>query len=108
MIKKVYLFILLSFPIAGFAATEEDIDKLTTYAVLLGRASACSIDVGGPAKQVGAWLDRKFPPGSDDQQRYLPIFIAGMTHHAKQQKNGQSPDTCDDMRRVISTTPWPK
>lgn len=108
MIQKAILFTALCFSSFSFAAQEEDIDKLTTYAVLLGRASACNIDVTGPAKQVGAWLDRTFPRGSEDQQIYLPIFMAGMTHHAKEQKNGKSPDTCADLKRTISKTPWPR
>jgi hypothetical protein len=52
-------------------------------------------------------MDRVFPPGSKDQQIYLPIFVWGMTHHAREQAAGRSPDSCAEMRRQVRTFPWP-
>lgn len=89
------------------AATEAEIDHMTTYAVILGRATGCGIDVTSESARVGKWMDRVFPPGSRDQQIYLPIFIQGMSHHAREQAAGRSPDSCAEMRRQVRTFPWP-
>ena len=44
-------------------ASESDIDKLTTYAVMLGRGTACGADVESASRKVGRWMDQRFPPG---------------------------------------------
>ena len=86
---------------------KNDIDKLTSYAVILGRACACGIDVGSASRKVGAWIDKKFPPGSSDQMFYLNLFMKGMEHHAKQQSVGNSPDTCSQVRSAFYGMQWP-
>jgi hypothetical protein len=89
------------------SATAQDINKLTTYAVILGRAIACGADVGSASGKVGRWMDRVFPPGSADQKTYLPIFMGGTRYHAEQQKLGKSPDNCSSVLRTFSSFPWP-
>ena len=93
-------------PVAN-AASSADIDQLTTYAVVLGRAAACGANIDDPSRRVGRWMDKVFPPGSSDQKKYLPIFMAGMAHHAQQQKEGKSPDTCTVVLRSLNGFPWP-
>ncbi len=92
---------------SALAATNADIDRMTTYAVILGRAAGCGIDTSIESARVGRWMDRKFPPGSQDQLTYLPVFVQGMTYHAKMQSSGSSPDSCAEIRRQIRTFPWP-
>lgn len=89
------------------AVTDTDIDKLTTYAVLIGRAIAYGTDTSYASSRAGAWMDKKFLPGSKDQQIYLPIFVAGVKHHAEQQKNGNSPDSCSTVSHQFSLVNWP-
>jgi len=89
------------------AATDVDIDKLTTYAVVIGRAMACGVDTEPAMKDVGKWMDRRFPPGSSDQQIYLPIFSQGVQYHAQQQADGKSPDSCSSVRRTFTRMVWP-
>ena len=84
------------------AATDQDINKLTTYAVMLGRAIGCGIDTENEATSIGEWMDERFPPGSNDQQIYLPILMDGVKMHMEQQQNGQSPDSCDTVRTSFS------
>jgi len=93
-------------PVISHAATRADIDKLTTYAVMLGRATGCGIDTERAAGQVGAWMDKRFPPGSKDQQTYLPIFIEGWKMHAERQRSGRSPDTCSQVQREFESIKW--
>lgn len=89
------------------SATPQDIDKLTTYAVILGRAIGCGADVSSASRRVGLWMDKVFPPGSADQQTYLPIFIGGTRYHAEQQRLGKSPDSCSSTLQSFSGFPWP-
>lgn len=84
-----------------------DINALTTYAVIIGRAIACGVNTDYAMRRVGSWMDDKFPPGSADQKTYLPIFISGVKYHATQQKNGESPDTCSQVRSSFSKLSWP-
>lgn len=88
-------------------ATAQDINKLTTYAVILGRAISCGADVGSASQRVGRWMDRVFPPGSTDQKTYLPIFMEGTRYHAEQQKLGKGPDSCSSVLRTFSSFPGP-
>jgi len=98
----------LAMPIpSSNAATDADIDKLTTYAVVIGRAVACGVDIKPAMKDVGRWMDRRFPPGSSDQQTYLPIFSQGVQYHAQQQADGNSPDSCSSVRRTFDRMVWP-
>ena len=87
------------------AVTDSDVDALTTYAVLLGRASACGIDTNYESGRVGSWMDRNFT--GREKSVYLRIFMEGMYRHAKLQSEGKSPDTCSDVRRTIQNMPLP-
>lgn len=89
------------------AATDSDIDKLTSYAVVLGRSVACGLSIKEPMSRVGKWMDVHFPPGSDDQKIYLPIFLEGIKYHAQQQKSGKSPDSCIKVGQAFDGFPWP-
>ena len=90
-----------------FAATEEDVDKLTTYAVIVGRAIACGIDTENEMREIGAWMDKRFPPGSNDQSTYLIVFTHAVKLSAEMQRDGKSPDSCSKVRRLYSQMPWP-
>lgn len=114
--KKIISIAILSFSIfmgslfasvRTMAASEANIDRLTTYAVIIGRAVACGVDTGDAMQRVGAWMDNKFPPGSSDQKTYLPIFMNGVMYHADQQANGKSPDTCSQVTNAFRKTQWP-
>ncbi len=88
-------------------ASSKDIDRMTTYAVVLGRTVACGADITDASRRVGRWMDVKFPPGSQDQKTFLPIFIQGVEYHAQQQKEGKSPDSCAAVLRNFKSFPWP-
>jgi len=92
---------------SGMGASDSDIDRLTTYAVILGRAVACGAKIEEPMRLVGQWMDRIFPPGSRDQQIYLPIFTEGVVYHAQQQSEGKSPDSCSAVLNTFRSFPWP-
>ncbi len=100
---NILLVITLTAPTSVFSATDADIDKMTSYAVIIGRAAGCGIDTGDAMRRVGKWMDRRFPR----QGTYLVIFMAGVEQHAKQQAEGKSPDTCAQVKRSFRNTPWP-
>jgi hypothetical protein len=106
-IKSLFFTVSISLCSLTWAASASDIDKLTTYATVLGRASACGISDNNAASRVGRWLDRLFPPGSKDQLTYLPIFLSGMQYAAEQQNSGKSPDNCAAVVRAFESMPWP-
>ena len=61
---KIILFI-LTFIVCGYnfsySATNSDIEKMTAYAVILGRGSACSADnIENYSRRVGRWIDNTF------------------------------------------------
>ena len=89
------------------AASADDINKLTTYSTILGRAIACGANTESASVRIGRWMDKQFPPGSADQRTYLPIFVAGVRYAATEQKSGRSPDTCDQVMRAFDGFPWP-
>lgn len=83
------------------------IDRVSTYAVLIGRGAACGVNTKGYAGRVGSWVDRVAPPGSSAQQTLLSQLMQGSYYHAQQQASGQSPDSCDTVARAISNFGWP-
>ena len=92
-----------------YSASEESklTEKMAIYATILGRATACGMDVSIESKKVGTWMDRVFPPGTAEQQRNLPIFVMGLKYHMNQQLKGKSLDSCPQVRRVYNSFLWP-
>lgn len=84
-----------------------DIDRLTTYGTILGRAIGCGLDVNPEMRRVGKWMDKRFPPGTQRQKIYLPIFMETVKRSAIQQRNGNSPDSCGAVRDMVQKFPWP-
>jgi hypothetical protein len=94
-------------PVQTLAASEDDIDRLTTYAAIIGRAVACGVNTENALRRVDAWIDKRFPPGSSDQKKYLPIYINAVQYHADQQASGKSPDTCSQVKKNFRKMQWP-
>jgi hypothetical protein len=87
-------------PQSGLATpSSKDVDRLTSYSVLLGRAIGCGVDVSRQRELVSDWVDRKF---SDNMELVL-VFAQGVRHHAGEQQAGRSPDSCASVQRVISS-----
>lgn len=82
------------------SASSSDIDKLTSYAVIYGRAIACGISVQGDIAKTGAWIDRTFL--GSEKSTYLRIFMEGMEYHAQEQSAGRSPDSCSAVRAAYN------
>lgn len=92
---------------SGGASMYGLIDRVSTYAVLVGRGVGCGVDVSGPVARVGAWLDAVAPPGSEAQTTLLPMFMQQSQYHASQQISGASPDNCSTVARAIKGHRWP-
>ena len=87
--------------------TRGRIDQMTTYAVMLGRAVGCGHNTQTEMKRVGMWMDMVAPPGTSDQQIYLPMFMDGVMYHARQQSSGKSPDGCVEVINAYHRFDWP-
>lgn len=97
--------VVMSIPVAP-AATDKQIDDLTSYAVIIGRGLACGEDIEDPMNRVGAWLLNSFAP--KERGPYLRVLVTGIEYHAGQQRDGLSPDTCAAARRAFQRTHWPQ
>lgn len=106
--KKLFgllLVFITSFSAQSYAVSDADIDRLTTYAIVLGRAAACGVDVERESERVGGWIDRRF--SKSDQQVYLPIFFQGAQMAASDQSSGRSPESCSDAIKSFNRFTWP-
>lgn len=91
-----------SAPAGGGAAAR---DRLTTYAVIIGRALGCGLNPTQEGERVGAWIDRTW--SGSEKGGYLAVFTQGVKQHRDLQLSGRSPDSCDDVRREFRTVRWP-
>lgn len=84
--------------------SDGDIDRLTTFAVMLGRAVGCGLPVARSANsQIGQWMDLHFPPGSRAQRTYAPVFMLGVLQNAEDQRLGRAPDSCDTVSEFFES-----
>jgi len=70
----VILVVFTMLPVKLLSATRADIDKLTTYSVILGRSVACGADIKVPMEKVGKWMDKRFTKASGDQKNIFTYF----------------------------------
>ena len=88
-------------------ASAEDIDRLTTYAAALGKGIACKANgINEASRRVGSWMDKHFPPGSDDQKTYLPVLTQGMELATRLQLESPK-ESCFSVRESFGRFPWP-
>lgn len=106
MSRYLILVVSIIFTMPVIAASSNDIDKLTTFSTILGRATACGLNTKSASRTVGAWIDSTFKPGSDDQITYLPIFMQGVEYAAQQQASGSSPDSCASVSKTFYNMTW--
>lgn len=83
----------------------DPVDAMTTFAVILGRAIGCGVDVEKPANKVAIWMDNTF--SNKERATYLPVFAFGVEHHLKQQQSGKSPDSCRAVKSTYNSMEWP-
>lgn len=93
MCKTFPLVLITLLPMSVWAASEKDIDTMTTIATMYGRAIGCGIAPDSMGQEIGKWFDRHFPKGKE-QATYMPIFMAGIKKNAQAQHEGTSPDSC--------------
>jgi hypothetical protein len=87
------------------AASEAEVERLSSFALLLGRGIGCNLDTKRAAGVIGSWFDNTFP-GEEEQERYLPVFAEEVEQHARQQRSGDSPDSCADIAHAFYTMRW--
>lgn len=107
MIKKIALMLVLVsvFCSQAYAISDSDMDKMTSYAVMIGRAGACKIDTTDAMGKIARWS--KTALGERDGY-VLAIFAQGVDMAMKQQLNGSSPDSCYTVEKAFRTFPWPE
>ena len=93
-------------PRPAVAASAADLETMSRMALLLGRAVGCGLDTRRAVKAIGAWLDQTFPPGSAERTRYMQVFGTDVRRHARQQQNGDTPDSCADVADALDAVDW--
>ncbi|MBD9672991.1 DUF1311 domain-containing protein [Pseudomonas sp. PDM21] len=87
------------------SSTSDDIDRLTTYGVALGKGIACKAPgVDDASRRVGKWMDEHFK--GSDKQAYLPVMIHGIEANVRMQSE-QPVESCDSVRASFASFPWP-
>lgn len=90
-------------PVKGVSNANQDL--LSDYAVILGRASGCDIDIEIGLNSIDAWLERTY---SGEQRTMMANALKqGMDHHAKLQTDGENPESCTEIGHQLQTFPWP-
>lgn len=80
-------------------------EEFRWYALNFGYAAACGIDVSSESSRVAAWIDRKFPLGSEGRGGVLIYFAKIMETGAQSQaSNGHD---CAFVQSRIDGTVWP-
>lgn len=100
------LLVGVSFAQTAVAASEAEIQHMDGLALLLGRAIGCDLNTERAAGEIAAWLDQTFPPGSVAQQRYLGLFAEAVRSYARQQRSGNSPDSCVEVADALARLGW--
>ena len=89
----------------GFS--DAQIDRLTTYAVYLGRGVACDVPTGRARyNQVSAWI-RSTAASDAERDAMGVVLMTGMSENQQRQVAGSSPDSCDTVRRQFERIDWP-
>ena len=79
------------------------IDRLTTYASIIGRGMACKVpSASNNAARVGAWMNRE-----GLAKQYGVAFLEGIRIAAEQQYRGETPDSCSTVTSRFESFPWP-
>ncbi len=81
------------------------IDRLTSYGVLIGRAVGCGVPTESESRRVGRWMDVTFTAAQ--RALYMPVLVEGIRHHAQQQRLGKAPDTCAQVTVAFARAEWP-
>ena len=82
---------------------QEAVDRMTTYAVVIGRAVACNApNTQDALARVGAWMDAQ-----GLKKQYLVIFANGVKYAAEQQRDGNTPDPCSKVKTAFASFAWP-
>ena len=87
------------------AASDAELERMSSLALLLGRGIGCNLDTKRASGVISSWFDRTFP-GSSEQEHYLPEFAEQVELHARQQRSGDSPDSCADVANAFYTMRW--
>jgi hypothetical protein len=105
-LKRCAAAVLCGASIGCFAASSEEMERLTTYAAVIGQAVACGADTSEATRAVGRWMDTTFGRASRAQHSYLVMFASELRFQAQQQKE-KRPESCSPVLRRFDSFVWP-
>lgn len=80
--------------------------RLGEYASLLGRASACGIDLSDEALLVDRWMNKLVPPDVEGHAAFKRHTARQMAHMAEAQASGDI-GSCEDVQGRADRMVWP-
>jgi hypothetical protein len=72
-------------------------------AKMMGIGIACNLDMDAISHQIGKWTDKKLPPGSKDQQRYLPEMMNAVQASVEYQLAHGTPSQCNEAKTFFKS-----
>lgn len=87
------------------AEPASDMDKVTTYAELLGRGISCGFDMKEQTRRVGTWIDHTFT--GQDMGLARKQFVTGMQQGVKKQAAEPAEESCPRLQKTLNEVTWP-
>lgn len=84
----------------------KNMDRLTTYAVLIGRGTGCRFDTRPMDDRVRTWIVAAANSRAD-RDTMFSVWDAGIRANAYAQLEGRSPDDCAAVARGLRGHRWP-
>lgn len=85
----------------------DTMDRLTTFAILIGRGVGCHIDMSRETIRVEKWISLQSHVGPADLGTLQGVFVSGVQAQAEQQAAGEGPDSCAVVAHAIHHHSWP-
>ena len=84
---------------ADIEAYSENLKKAVTWGMLIGRATACGLNMEYASAHVRLWMTRTFD--YHDIATAEDLFERARQYHSDLQHTGQSPETCESVLRTL-------
>lgn len=84
---------------ADIEGYRENLKIVINYGVVIGRATACGLNMEYASAHARMWMTRTFE--YDDIATAEDLFERARQYHIDLQRTGQSPETCESVLRTL-------
>jgi hypothetical protein len=104
LLITVFLLTFLMFSTAAIAATSRDMDRVTGFGSVIGRAMACDLEWEPQTFLVMAWMDSRFRERAPD---IAEQFVQVVAQNRNGQLTGEFPEDCNEVAAIFAEIVWP-